>query len=1075
MKKLLSVLLVALILVGMLPAIGASAATETATFSFAGGSGTNLDPIPFADEASGISIEFTAGNHNTKPRWDASCIRFYGTTTLTNHLTVSAPEGTTITEIAFAMNGTYKLTAVKADSGSINTGTSTWTGSASSVVFTTTAQTRFAGATVTYTAGSTEPSECEHSWGEWIEMTAPGCETEGLQARECSKCGELDEQTVAVTGHSWSGEWVEITAATCTENGEQAQECANCSELLGEAIPATGHTYVDGVCSVCGTEEPAGFVLTEVHNIKANDTVIITMTQDGVVYALANDKGSSAAPTAVKVEIVDGKVVTEATNVQWNVAYDGGDLTIYPAGTTETWLYCNNSNNGLRVGTGEDKIFVVDSTYGYLFNNGQSRYIGVYNKADWRSYTTTPTNNNIKNQTLGFYVMASKDSGETVCSHDNMIIVPEEPADCTHTGFTEAIYCPDCDTYLEGHVLIEALGHNYGEWTTTKTAGCETAGEQTKTCDRCDDTQTQAIEPTGHNYVDGVCQGCGDELVDLSGRYIIAAKTTSSNYYYMKANAEQTNYMEVEDSGLTELPAAINAGANMVFVLELQSDLTYKIYAEGIEGNNYLGWTSGNEANLVSAENAKALTVAESQNVAGAYTVFFLNGTETRNLSLNSSSKDRFAFYKGTQVNDLHLIPICEHANTTAIGEYLAPTCTAAGMTAGSKCADCGYIIDAQAEIDVVGHTEVIDQAVAATCTSTGLTEGSHCETCGEVIVEQVVTDMIDHSYASVVTPPTATQDGYTTYTCTECDHSYVGDEVPALGIGELKFASANLVLHNNLTMKFHVSADLFIADAYKNPYVIFTIGQKTQTVSEYTVEDGKYVFACTNIAPSQMGDTVTAQLYATLEDQQYVASMEYGVADYCYNMLAKTEDAKLKTLLVDLLNYGAAAQTYAWYNDKTLCNAALSDEQKAWGTAAEPALSNGLNTKYVTVDNAKAIWKAAALRLENNVTMRFRFAAESTEGLCVKIEVGGQSYYISEFEADENNAGQYYVSFSSTTARQMRETVLVTVYEGDTAVSNTLAYSVETYAYNKQNVARLGELVKAMIRYGDSAAAYLN
>ena len=38
------------------------------------------------------------------------------------------------------------------------------------------------------------------------------------------------------------------------------------------------------------------------------------------------------------------------------------------------------------------------------------------------------------------------------------------------------------------------------------------------------------------------------------------------------------------------------------------------------------------------------------------------------------------------------------------------------------------------------------------------------------------------HSYEAAVTPPTCTEQGYTTYTCTVCGKSYVGDEVDALG-----------------------------------------------------------------------------------------------------------------------------------------------------------------------------------------------------------------------------------------------------------------------------------------------------
>ena len=38
------------------------------------------------------------------------------------------------------------------------------------------------------------------------------------------------------------------------------------------------------------------------------------------------------------------------------------------------------------------------------------------------------------------------------------------------------------------------------------------------------------------------------------------------------------------------------------------------------------------------------------------------------------------------------------------------------------------------------------------------------------------------HTYTTTVTPPTCEQDGYTTYTCTECGHTYTGDTVAATG-----------------------------------------------------------------------------------------------------------------------------------------------------------------------------------------------------------------------------------------------------------------------------------------------------
>ena len=58
-----------------------------------------------------------------------------------------------------------------------------------------------------------------------------------------------------------------------------------------------------------------------------------------------------------------------------------------------------------------------------------------------------------------------------------------------------------------------------------------------------------------------------------------------------------------------------------------------------------------------------------------------------------------------------------------------------------------------------------------------------------------------------------------------------------------------------------------------------------------------------------------------------------------------------------------------------------------------------------------------------------------------------------------------------------MSETVYLTVYKNGVAVSNTLSYSIESYAYSKQTSTdeNLTNLLEAMMKYGNSAYAYVN
>ena len=118
------------------------------------------------------------------------------------------------------------------------------------------------------------------------------------------------------------------------------------------------------------------------------------------------------------------------------------------------------------------------------------------------------------------------------------------------------------------------------------------------------------------------------------------------------------------------------------------------------------------------------------------------------------------------------------------------PTCTEQGYTTYTCHCNDSYIAD---YVDELGHTEVIDNAVASTCTETGLTEGKHCSVCEEVLIAQEVVEATGHDYEEVVTEPTCTEQGYTTYTC-HCGDSYVDNYVDALGHTE-----GEVVIENNL------------------------------------------------------------------------------------------------------------------------------------------------------------------------------------------------------------------------------------------------------------------------------------
>ncbi len=159
---------------------------------------------------------------------------------------------------------------------------------------------------------------------------------------------------------------------------------------------------------------------------------------------------------------------------------------------------------------------------------------------------------------------------------------------------------------------------------------------------------------------------------------------------------------------------------------------------------------------------------------------------------------------------------VCSAERTPADHDYvekviLEPTCSATG-TKKFTCSVCGdnytedvainpnahYDDNSDHLCDGCGNTvcgpdlheageavELEGSRVDSTCTVQGsYVSVVYCKHCGtEMSRETISLDLRQHNYNAVVTAPTCTNGGYTTYTCTydDCQHSYVGDEKDAL------------------------------------------------------------------------------------------------------------------------------------------------------------------------------------------------------------------------------------------------------------------------------------------------------
>ena len=114
----------------------------------------------------------------------------------------------------------------------------------------------------------------EHSWGDWTAAD------DADHSRECSVCGETE-----TAEHVFDNGNI-IKEATCQETGVCVYTCAVCAYEHSETLPLTDHEYEDGICTVCGEQDPSVPVIPDAPAVpeilscysKAQSSVKVTWT-----------------------------------------------------------------------------------------------------------------------------------------------------------------------------------------------------------------------------------------------------------------------------------------------------------------------------------------------------------------------------------------------------------------------------------------------------------------------------------------------------------------------------------------------------------------------------------------------------------------------------------------------------------------------------------------------------------------------------------------------------------------------------------------------------------------------------
>ena len=386
MKKRFTILMAAFTLLAFLaiPMGMKGQSTEIAyTFSDYYDSNTTLDGVVISLD-NVISATFNKANGSTAPQYytNGTSVRWYAKGTL-----VIDASNATISNIEIAYTRNDNSVTANVGSYSHPTGSSgngNWSGSASSVTFTqggTSGHDRVSAITVTYTTGGT-PQPTTYTVTYNCNGGTSGCPENATNITAGTTIQIADAPSK--DGFDFAG-WSDGT--TTYDDGD--------SYTVNSNVTFTAQW----------TEQNSGdvqWVLTSLADLTTNDVFVI-VGNNGSNYAMSNDKGTSAAPTAVSVTVANDQITSNvASTIQWTGitgnATDG--YTFYSNVENAKYLYCISQNNGVRVGTGNNNnTFIIKDNY--IYNVGQGRYVGVYNNTDWRCYTSIISN--IASQTFAFY------------------------------------------------------------------------------------------------------------------------------------------------------------------------------------------------------------------------------------------------------------------------------------------------------------------------------------------------------------------------------------------------------------------------------------------------------------------------------------------------------------------------------------------------------------------------------------------------------------------------------------------------------------------------------------------------
>lgn len=296
----------------------------------------------------------------------------------------------------------------------------------------------------------------------------------------------------------------------------------------------------------------------------------------------------------------------------------------------------------------------------------------------------------------------------------------------------------------------------------------------------------------------------------------------------------------------------------------------------------------------------------------------------------------------------------------------------------------------------------------------------------------------------------------------------------------KIAITGASMALSSDLGVRFYTAAAVSYIESIGNGLLLWREGQTREDAIDLQTEpndNNTCTYSYTDLSPKEMGDTLYLCPYLIMADGTRVEGevTRFSIFDYATALYG--ENSLRNRMLTDMLNFGAAAQTYFAYRTGEPVTDRLSDAQLACGTTGGQLFTGCKSLSEADESTILTHIEAISLVLDGGISFR----------------IYGNADY------DEKEETSLFLELSTTpdfknaTAIRMKKAVcqtgvipvgnvgrtyymrLRTAAYGRNRYSQTLTYSVESYIANTSVAADTLQITlnEALLAYGNSARAY--